>query len=68
MQNDYQKKTPAEKKEFREEQIRFWQESGLSQSEYCKRQGIAISAITRRKKSVLNLCYNGFNYSTGHHT
>jgi hypothetical protein len=40
MQIDYQKKTPAEKKKFWEEQIRLWKESGLSQSEYCKRHGI----------------------------
>lgn len=43
MQSDYQEKTPTEKKEFWEEQIRFWQESGLSQSEYCKRHGIRTS-------------------------
>ena len=40
MQDDYREKTPAEKREFWKEQIRFWQESGLSQSEYCKRHGI----------------------------
>ena len=40
MQDDYREKTPAEKREFWEEQIRFWQESGLNQSEYCKRNGI----------------------------
>ena len=39
MQSDYREKTPAEKKEFWKEQIGFWQESGLSQSEYCKRHG-----------------------------
>jgi hypothetical protein len=43
MQDDYREKTPAEKRAFWEEQIRFWQESGLSQSEYCKRQGIRQS-------------------------
>ena len=43
MHNDYEEKTPAEKREFWEEQIRFWQESGLSQSEYCKRHGIRSS-------------------------
>ena len=43
MQNDYQEKKPADKKKFWEEQIRFWQESGLSQSEYCKRHGIRQS-------------------------
>jgi len=43
MQDDYREKTPAEKREFWEEQIRFWQESGLSQSEYCKRHGIRAS-------------------------
>ena len=43
MQNDYHEKTPAEKREFWEEQIRIWQESGLSQIEYCKRHGIGQS-------------------------
>ena len=43
MQNDCQEKTPADKKKFWEEQIRIWQESGLSQSEYCKRHGIRQS-------------------------
>lgn len=43
MQSDYQKKTPAQKREFWEEQIRFWHESGLSQTEYCKRHGIRTS-------------------------
>ena len=40
---DYQEKTASEKREFWEEQIRFWQESGLSQSEYCKRHNIRSS-------------------------
>lgn len=43
MQDDYPENTPAEKKEFWDEQIRFWQESGLSQSEYCRRHGIRSS-------------------------
>ena len=43
MHIDYQEKTTSEKREFWEEQIRFWQESGLSQSEYCKQQGIRQS-------------------------
>lgn len=43
MESDYQKKSPAERREFWEEQNRFWQESGLSQSEYCKRHGIRPS-------------------------
>lgn len=43
MQNEYQEKTPSEKRRFWEEQIRLWQESGLSQSEYCKRNGIRSS-------------------------
>jgi transposase-like protein len=43
MQNDYREKTPAEKREFWAEQIRLWQESGQSQSEYCRRHGIGTS-------------------------
>ena len=43
MQNDYQEKTPTDKRKFWKEQILFWQESGLSQSEYCKRNGIRQS-------------------------
>jgi hypothetical protein len=43
MHDDYQGKTPNEKREFWEEQIQFWQESGLSQSEYCKRHDIRTS-------------------------
>jgi len=43
MRSDYKEKTPKEKRKFWEEQIRFWQESGLSQSEYCKRHGIRTS-------------------------
>jgi transposase len=43
MHSDSQEKTPIQKREFWEEQIRFWQESGLSQSEYCKRHGIRTS-------------------------
>lgn len=43
MHSDYQEKTTSGKREFWEEQIRFWQESGLSQSEYCKRHGIRSS-------------------------
>ncbi len=43
MQSDYREKTPTEKRKFWEEQICFWQESGLSQSEYCKRHGIRQS-------------------------
>lgn len=43
MQNNYREMTLAEKRKFWEEQIRFWQESGLSQSEYCKRHGIRSS-------------------------
>lgn len=43
MYNNYQEQTVTEKRKFWEEQIRFWQESGLSQSEYCKRHGIRSS-------------------------
>lgn len=43
MQSDYREKTPQEKREFWEDQFRFWQESGLSQNEYCKRHGIQPS-------------------------
>ena len=43
MHSDYQEKTASEKREFWEEQIRFWQESGLSQKEYCKQHGIRQS-------------------------
>ena len=43
MKSDYREKTPSGKREFWEEQICFWQESGLSQSEYCKRHGIRTS-------------------------
>lgn len=43
MENDYQEKTAADKRKFWEEQIRFWQESGLSQSEYCRRHSIRSS-------------------------
>jgi hypothetical protein len=43
MQSDYREKTPAEKRKFWEEQIRLWQESGLSQSEYCRRYSIGTS-------------------------
>ena len=43
MHSDYEEKTAPEKRDFWEEQIRFWQESGLSQSEYCKRHGIRQS-------------------------
>jgi len=43
MQNDYREKTPIEKRKFWGEQIHLWQESGLSQSEYCKRHGIRTS-------------------------
>ena len=43
MESDYKEKTRSEKRAFWEEQIRFWQESGLSQREYCKRRGIRQS-------------------------
>jgi len=43
MHSDYQEKTVSKKREFWEEQIRFWLESGLSQSEYCKRHNIRQS-------------------------
>ncbi|MGD8837642.1 MAG: hypothetical protein PVJ84_20820 [Desulfobacteraceae bacterium] len=43
MENSYKEKTRSEKRAFWEEQIRFWQESGLSQREYCKRHGIRQS-------------------------
>ena len=43
MHSDYQDQTLTEKRKFWEEQIRFWQESGLSQSEYCKRHSIRSS-------------------------
>ncbi len=43
MQSSYKEKTLAEKKKFWEEQIHFWQESGLSQSEYCRRHSIRQS-------------------------
>jgi transposase len=43
MNSDYRERTSSEKREFWGEQIRFWQESGLSQSEYCKRHGIRSS-------------------------
>jgi hypothetical protein len=43
MQNDYQEKTPSEKRAFWVERIRFWQEIGLSQNEYCRRNGIRPS-------------------------
>jgi uncharacterized lipoprotein len=43
MESGYQEKTRSEKRKFWEEQIRFWQESGLSQREYCKRHGIRQS-------------------------
>jgi len=54
MQDDYREKTPAEKREFWEEQIRFWQESGLSQSEYCKRHGIRTSQWFYWRKRCLD--------------
>lgn len=43
MHADYNEETPAEKREFWEGQIRFWQESGLNQREYCKWHGIRSS-------------------------
>ena len=43
MQSDYREKTTAEKRKFWEGQISFWQSSGISQSEYCKRNDIRQS-------------------------
>jgi transposase-like protein len=43
MKIDYREKTASGKREFWGEQIRFWQESGLSQNEYCKRHSIRQS-------------------------
>lgn len=43
MENSYEEKTRSEKREFWEAQICFWQESGMSQSEYCRRHGIRQS-------------------------
>jgi transposase-like protein len=43
MQNNDREKTPSEKIEFWQKQIRFWQESGLSQSDFCKQHGIRSS-------------------------
>ena len=43
MQSDNRDKTPAGKRKFWEKQICLWQESGLSQSEYCRRHGIKSS-------------------------
>lgn len=43
MGNDYREMTPAQKREFWEEQFCYWQESGLSQSEYCRRHAIRSS-------------------------
>ena len=43
MQSEYTEKTRAEKREYWEEQIRLWKESGLSQSEYCRQYDIPPS-------------------------
>jgi hypothetical protein len=43
MESGYKEKTRSEKRAYWEEQIQFWQESGLSQREYCKRHGIRQS-------------------------
>lgn len=43
MHNDYQEKKPSEKREYWAEQIRYWQESGLSQSDYCRQHDIRSS-------------------------
>ena len=54
MQNNDQEKTPSQKIEFWKEQIRSWQQSGLSQSEYCKQHGIRSSQWFYWKKRCRN--------------
>jgi hypothetical protein len=43
MQDDYREMTIAEKRRFWQEHIRSWRESGLRQSDYCRRHGIKSS-------------------------
>lgn len=43
MQKDYREMTITDKRKFWQEHIHCWRESGLSQSEYCRRNDIGSS-------------------------
>lgn len=51
MQKDQSKKYRKHDKHYREEHITSWQRSGLTQSEYCRQNGIPLTSFGNWKRS-----------------